>query len=360
MKRSAPENELDRLKKRIQKLESIEMEHTRIEKSLRERETELSTIFDNIPIIMFLVDRERRVHRVNKAMMAFAGRSAQDMLGLRGGEALRCLHALDSPDGCGFGDDCQTCITRKTVLDTFKTGKGNLHIEASLPFDLGSGQQDIFFHLSTSPIDISGEEMVLVSIEDITGLKHAENQLKVLLKEKDVLLKEVHHRVKNNFNIVASLLGLQSEQIQDSKAKELCRMSRDRIRTMAVVHEQLYRSESLADISTSDYLRNLAVGLFKSYNPDPSRIALHTDIQEIKLDIDLAIPIGLIVNELLANALKHAFPPSFDKKGKIEMSCHQDKNSNIELIFQDNGIGKRHLQDHGRDIPGHKGTVGRD
>lgn len=176
-------------------------------------------------------------------------------------------------------------------------------------------------------------------IQALLRIKQAEDRTRSLLKEREILIKEVHHRVKNNFNIVASLLNLQSNQIGDEKTRMLCRTSRDRIRTMAIVHEQLYKSEKLTEISAAQYLRDLALGLFKSHNPDRSCIALKIDIDDIKLDADRAVPCGLIVNELMINALKHAFPPSFEAKGEIKISCHLEKTGLIELSIQDNGIG---------------------
>lgn len=176
-------------------------------------------------------------------------------------------------------------------------------------------------------------------INAIVRIKRAEDRMKSLLNERELLIKEVHHRVKNNFNIVASLLHIQSNQLEDERIKELCLTSRLRITTMAAVHEQLYQSQDLSDINAARYLRDIAVGLFQSHNVDASRITLQTDIENVQLDVDHAIPCGLIVNEIMTNSFKYAFPDSFTEKGTVYLSCHKNEKGIIQLTCQDNGVG---------------------
>ncbi len=148
------------------------------ENLLRDSQAELSAIVENIPVILMILDKERRVREVNGMAAKFARRSAEEMMGLRGGEALRCLHSLDDPKGCGFGLFCETCTVRNTVLETFNTGKSHHRLEAKLPFNLNGQSEEIHFLLSTVPLTISNEPMVLVCIEDITPLKRAEEALR--------------------------------------------------------------------------------------------------------------------------------------------------------------------------------------
>jgi two-component system cell cycle sensor histidine kinase/response regulator CckA len=150
------------------------LERKRIEDALRDSQAELSAIIENAPIIMLLVDQERRVLKINDAGVKFIGRSAEEMIGLRGGEALCCLHALDDPRGCGFGPACETCTVRRTVVDTFETGNGHHQVEAELVVVRGEEEDARSLLVSTAPLVISGNPRVLVSIEDITEQRHAE------------------------------------------------------------------------------------------------------------------------------------------------------------------------------------------
>ncbi len=174
--------------------------------------------------------------------------------------------------------------------------------------------------------------------KELSNRKLAENKLKNLVMEKEVLLKEIHHRVKNNFMIISSLLNLQSNQIKNPKIKEILQESYNRVNSMALIHERLYQSPDLAKIDFKKYIENLINGLFHTYSLNSNQISLHMNIENISLDINKAIPCGLIVNELVSNSLKHGFPSSRKGNGRIEVSL-RSLGKNIELIVNDNGIG---------------------
>lgn len=172
---------------------------------------------------------------------------------------------------------------------------------------------------------------------DITERKKAQEQIEKSLKEKEVLLREVYHRVKNNMQIITSLLNLQSRYARDGEDREMFRESHNRIKSMALVHERLYRSKDLSTIDFKEYINDIAKGLFQSYGANRGKIAMVMDINQISLDINTAIPCGLIINELLTNSLKHAFPEG--KEGEIKISVHSMNENTIELVVADNGIG---------------------
>jgi PAS domain S-box-containing protein len=167
--------------------------------------------------------------------------------------------------------------------------------------------------------------------------KRTEAQIKASLKEKDVLLKEVHHRVKNNMQVISSLLNLQSRRIQDSAVLEMFKESQRRIRSMALIHERLYQSSDLSRIEFSQYLRNLATHLFHSCQVDSSRIQLRIEAEEVHFNINTAIPCGLIVNELVSNALKHAFPEG--RSGSLGLDLHKVAGDGYVLGVKDDGVG---------------------
>ncbi|MDZ8259620.1 PAS domain S-box protein [Nostoc sp. ChiQUE01b] len=179
---------------------------------------------------------------------------------------------------------------------------------------------------------------VLVAIQqDITEQKQAEEKIKASLKEKEVLLKEIHHRVKNNLGIVSSLLQMQCRRTQEPMVTAILRDSQNRIASIALVHEKLYRSEDLADIDFAQYIPDLTTHLFDSYNVSSSHIQLNIQVDNASLDIETAIPCALIINELVSNALKYAFIGNFG--GKIEVKFYQESASTLILIIRDNGVG---------------------
>lgn len=185
----------------------------------------------------------------------------------------------------------------------------------------------------TSPIP--GTDQYIASILDITSRKQAEDELRSSLQEKEVLLKEVHHRVKNNMQVISSLISLQADKITDPESLERLRESQNRIKTMALVHESLYQSENLASIDPTDYLKNLASEVVSSYSLDTS-ITVDFAITVHSMDLDTALPCGLIVNELISNSLKHGFKGR--NEGRIVVGL-SETDSTYVLSVQDDGCG---------------------
>jgi PAS domain S-box-containing protein len=173
-----------------------------------------------------------------------------------------------------------------------------------------------------------------LKIENVTPIEN--ENIESSLREKEVLLKEIHHRVKNNLQIISSLLNLQSAYIKDKESVELFKESQNRVRSMALIHEKLYQSKDMSQTDFSGYVSELVSNLFSSYSLNSSLIALHQDISNIMLGIDLAINLGLIINELVSNAFKHAFPDG--RKGNLYISMKKN-GKRYELIIQDDGIG---------------------
>lgn len=171
---------------------------------------------------------------------------------------------------------------------------------------------------------------------DITARKRAEEQLKTSLHEKEILLKEIHHRVKNNMQVISSLLNLQSSYVSDTQALEIFQDSQNRVRSMALIHEKLYRSKNLAEIDLGEYVNDLVTYLFRSYKAYGKGITLKVQAEDVHLGIDAAVPCGLIINELISNALKHAFPNNHQGEILVELQKNQQQ---ISLCISDNGIG---------------------
>ena len=167
--------------------------------------------------------------------------------------------------------------------------------------------------------------------------KRGEERTKEALREKEVLLKEIHHRVKNNLQLIASLLSMQARRLTDeTDVAEVFADTQSRVQSMALIHERLYRSDSLAEVEFESYVRALVNELLPSYSPHPERVTLDLKVEDVELDIDTAVPCGLIVNELVANALKHAFPDG--RKGTIGIAFAR-AGEGLLLRVRDDGVG---------------------
>ncbi len=185
----------------------------------------------------------------------------------------------------------------------------------------------------------NGEVSRIIGTEqDVTSSKIAEDKLKQSLKEKEMLLQEIHHRVKNNLQVISSLLRLQSYHITDPEALEIFRESQNRVSSISLVHEKLYQSHDTGCIDFADYLKSLTEDLFQFFpNTNSSKINLKLELEYVKLNIETAISCGLIVNELLTNSLKHAFTSV--ESGEIYVGLIKDKNNKILLTVADDGQG---------------------
>jgi two-component sensor histidine kinase len=203
------------------------------------------------------------------------------------------------------------------------------------------GKSRIIVNMDVGLITYRGRVASMGTVKDITDRKKAEEQIKNSLEEKEILLREIHHRVKNNLMIVSSLLAHQSQYIRDKDVIDMFTDSQNRILSMALVHEKLYQSKNLAKIDFKEYIDDLVVDLIQSYEVNGNKITLNMNIENIQLDIDFAIPCGLIINELVTNSLKYAFPVGTQTQGEIKIAFHSiDRNENIfELVDSDNGIG---------------------
>ncbi|MEX1132423.1 MAG: histidine kinase dimerization/phosphoacceptor domain -containing protein, partial [Flavobacteriales bacterium] len=188
-----------------------------------------------------------------------------------------------------------------------------------------------------NPILVEGQVQEISCLAyTITDRKEAQNELLSNLHEKEVLLKEVHHRVKNNLQIVSSIFSLQTAHVgEDKRILDLLRDSRDRIRSMSFIHESLYQNKDFSSIDLADYMEGLSRNLMMSYSLT-GKVRLETDLQRVDLALDQAIPCGLILNELISNALKHAFPEG--REGTIHMGLQLVDNK-VSISLRDDGLG---------------------
>jgi len=220
------------------------------------------------------------------------------------------------------------------IKEKLKTMEGGGEVKPYETKLLDSKGNEHYVRIFNKLVKIGGDDLLIVVIEDLTDIKKTQKRLEKAVKEKELLIKETYHRVKNNLMIISSLLSLQSRYLKDKEALELFKESENRARSMALIHERLYRSSNLKEIDMAEYLQTLASGIFNSYTIPG--IKLNLDLDKVKMDVELAIPIGLIVNELITNSLKHAFPEGAE--GEVNLKL-KSLNDNILLEVSDNGVG---------------------
>ena len=203
-------------------------------------------------------------------------------------------------------------------------------------FALNKDGVEVPVEIGLTPISAPDGQFVLASIIDISERKRAEDAIRASLREKEMLLKEVHHRVKNNLQIVSSLLNLQSNQVSHPEAVVALSESRNRIRTMALVHEKLYQAEKIGTLDLAEYARVLANELFSLYASETANFAMDFALTPLEIGIETAIPCALIVNELLSNVFKYAFPDGRRGIARVELAHEGEM---IRFSVRDNGVG---------------------
>lgn len=289
------------------------------EKKLRESEEMYKKLIQTSPDAVTATDLEGRIILVSHRTLELYGFDTQDEV--LGKSALEFIAPEDHPKA---RENIQKTLGDEVVQNVEYTF-------------LRKDHSRFIGELNATLIrDAGGKPLGFIAItRDITDRKKSEEQIKASLREKEILLREVHHRVKNNLQIISSLLNLQSEHIKDEQYAEMLEDSQNRIRSMALIHETLYQSGNLAHIDFDEYISNLVHALVRSYKV-ADRIAVIIEVEDVSVGIDAAVSCGLIINELVSNALKHAFPDG--RKGKVKIVL-RSSNSVVELTVSDNGVG---------------------
>lgn len=291
-----------------------------MEKTLDKQRLLMQSVINALPAPLFYKDRNGRYLWCNEAHETAFGVSRIDI-------ADKSIYDILPPDIARISADADDIVFGRGMPYTYET---------VVPYEDGT-KHTIVIH--KAPFSGNGREVdgLVGVIMDITDLKRSEERLRVSLNEKEVLLKEIHHRVKNNLQIISSLLSLQSVHIHDQKLLDMFRDSQTRVRTMALVHQKLYQSDNFARISFNDYARDLLRDIFRSYGAMAENIHYEIDSDGTSLDIDTMMPIGLILSELVSNSIKHAFPRN--PKGVISVSFRKPRSGGIALTVADDGTG---------------------
>jgi PAS domain S-box-containing protein len=287
-------------------------ERKKTEEELRESEEKFKTLFMNANDAIYIYDDIcGKIKEVNDVTSEMLGYSREELLNM-------------SPRD--FNSQEYAALLPERLKELKRKGKA---IFETIYVD--SSGKKIPVEISSRIIDYKGKKAILTIARNITERKIAEESHK-----KELLLKEIHHRVKNNLQVIASLLNLQSRNFQDKKIRQAFAESQNRVRSMAIAHEKLYMSKDLENINARDYINNLASYLLHSYRIGTGKVGLEIDVDNIYLNIDKIIPLALIINELITNSLKYAFIPG--EEGVVRLSFKNDGNL-LVITISDNGKG---------------------
>ncbi len=321
---------------REEKLKTTLAERVRFEKQLLQEQDNFIKMFSAAPVGLLLLDENSIVSKSNQAICNLLLREPAEIIGKRAGGGLGCLHSVETSYGCGFSGSCPDCVLRKSIESALKDGT-SVHGALVNPALLINGEmQERWLSVSAEPVDLNGIRNVIVAIEDISDRKRMEEDLNEALEEKDILLQELQHRVKNTLAIISGLIGLEGSRTTELQVKNVLQSMRDRISSLSKLYDMLYRSSmDMKEIRLNEYIREIAISLLNSYKPDKGQISLQLDLDEMHIDVSRAIPIGLIVNEIITNSLKHAFKN--DHQGFIRVGLNR-RNEYVTIEVEDNGM----------------------
>ena len=291
-----------------------------ISKSLRDSESAYRTIFENTGTATVIINDRNLITLANTEFEKLSGYSKDEIEGKMVWTEFVVL------------DDLERTIKHNNLRIT-DNGSDPKNYEFRLSNKLG-----VIKNIFVVAVIMPGSNNSLISLLDVTKRRNAEAEIKKSLKEKETLLKEIHHRVKNNLTVISSLLNLQSHYIKDKDDLIMFKESQSRAKSMALIHQKIYSSKDLKRINFGDYIRTLSNEIFHSYVHDSNIVKLNLDVEDVMLDTDISIPLGLILNELLTNSLKYAFPPDAIDNGNIYVSLLKNVYG-YTLSVVDDGIG---------------------
>ncbi len=299
------------------------IERKRAEVALHNSENIYHSTIDSLDEFIHMVDADYRVVMANQSFRRFNHQNGVE----------EPLEGRDIKEIVPFLFD-QTPL--RDYEKIFKTGERIILIDSRIV-----GGQMLITEVRMVPIIENGKvERIITLTRDITLQKQAEEQIKSALREKEVLLREIHHRVKNNLQVMSSLISLETDYITDPQAQRLFMETQSRVRTMALIHEELYQSKNLARVNFADYIYKLTNNLMQIFALQHN-IGLKVNVDEVFLGVDTAIPCGLIVNELMTNALKYAFPNNRPGNISVSLICAEQPGQmpRYELCVEDDGVG---------------------
>jgi two-component sensor histidine kinase len=316
--------------------------HTReADQKLRAANAELEAIYTNAPVLMFVLNEQIQVEKINNCAIDFCGLTADGWRERKICTLLQCPHPAPASIRADPEESCTRCATWKLLADVFRMGIPRRSVEVWSQLNSEGHARGSCLLVSVAPIVVGHATRALVTAQDITRLKTVEtslqasvDSLKATLSEKTVLVQEIHHRVKNNLQIIASLLSIKARKSSSPDCVEDLKDCERRVKSMASIHEQLHRQSDMTRVEFGSYIGMIAPEIVACFARGDS-IALRLELSAVALSVDQSIPCGLILNELLTNAVKYAYP---EGKGEVAIGLSSDAGI-VRLTVSDRGVG---------------------
>lgn len=314
-------------------------DHRLVEQELQESEARFRLMADHAPVMLWMAGVDSACSFFNEGWLEFAGRPLERELGVGWAERIHC----EDFQGC-MDIYLSSFVAQRSFRMEYRLrradGQYRWILDSGVPRYAPDGS---FAGYIGSCIDISEIREAREQLERTSEILEAKvvertDELARRVKEREVLVREVHHRVKNNLQLVSSLLNMQGRQVKDRQVRQALQECQGRVETIALIHQRLYQSSDLAQVQFAQYARKLAASVFRASCVSPAAIALEIDVaDDVSLSVERAIPCGLILNELLTNALKHAFPGG--RTGVIRVDIRRTSPDRLHVVVADNGVG---------------------
>jgi len=288
------------------------------ERRARKNEERFLAIFEGSrDALLFITDQQAHFVAVNQAACKLTGYSREELLQMR----IPDLH--EEADLEAYKQYFHRILRGESILSEAKI--------------LRKDGQKIDVEFSNNIIFLDGTPYIHTVARDISEWKKDKERIKAFLREKDVMLQEIHHRVKNNMQIIISLMRIQARKVKNARFSKYLQALQDRVYSMSLIHDHFYKERQLDKINIATYIKELINHLFYIHGHKDNKIKINLAIDKIYLDLNKAVPFGMLINEIITNILKHAFPQR--KKGEIFLRLYQDGNKKIHLLISDTGVG---------------------
>lgn len=287
------------------------------ERRARKNEERFLAIFEGSRDALFITDQQAHFVAVNQAACKLTGYSREELLQMR----IPDLH--EEADLEAYKQYFHRILRGESILSEAKI--------------LRKDGQKIDVEFSNNIIFLDGTPYIHTVARDISEWKKDKERIKAFLREKDVMLQEIHHRVKNNMQIIISLMRIQARKVKNARFSKYLQALQDRVYSMSLIHDHFYKERQLDKINIATYIKELINHLFYIHGHKDNKIKINLAIDKIYLDLNKAVPFGMLINEIITNILKHAFPQR--KKGEIFLRLYQDGNKKIHLLISDTGVG---------------------
>jgi two-component sensor histidine kinase/DNA-binding NarL/FixJ family response regulator len=296
----------------------------------------LLSILSSIPVGLLVVNKETVITHANDPIGVLVFHEPSDIIGKRAGGGLGCVHSQYDPRGCGFSPSCSECILRKSIESILASGGSRYGVLVNPTLIINGEPQERWLSVNIEYLDIKGARHAVISVDDVTDRKRIEEQMEQLAHEKELLMKELQHRIKNSLTTILSIIGIEMDKTPDAKSNNVLKDIHSRIHTMAIMYGRLYNSGNYKTIDLDLYIKDIIDLFCQAFMVEMHDYQLIANLSKIQTDAKRALLIGIILNELITNIFKYAYPNGGKKIIRVGLDVIDQQ---LLLNVSDDGIG---------------------